>query len=143
MQSNVNFLRMGVFGAAATAVLAATLPVSAALWPATPAPVTGAINLALYDAVPRVGDAQLPTDPFCDSPDIVAISLTEDYAEEITLSAMNDDGTRFDFWASGQSGTWTVTYTRADGIACVVGSGTGWSDGAAPADFLQRAGVAL
>jgi len=143
MHTTAKSFRTGMLAASAIAVLAAALPVSAALWPATPTPATGAINLAVYDDMPRVGRAQLPTDPFCDRPDIVAISLAEDYAEQIMLSAKNDDGTRFDFWASGPSGTWTVTYARADGVACVVGSGIGWSDGASAGTFLQEIGITI
>ena len=143
MLTTANALRTGMFAASAVAVLAASFPVSAALWPAIPTPSTGEINLAIYDNMARIGEAQRATDPFCDVPDVVAISLSEDHAEQIVLSAMNPDGTRFDFWASEQSGTWTVTYARSDGITCVVGSGTGWTNGGAPSLFMHEAGITL
>lgn len=122
------------------AILAVALPVSAAFWPA---PQEHRIDLSRYDAITRIGDAALPTDPYCDTPEMVDISLSEDFGERITLSALNPDNTRMDFWSSDMMGTWTVTYTRADGVMCVVGSGTGWTDGAAPGAFMEQAGVAL
>lgn len=106
-------------------------------------PAVSPMDLSVYDAMPRIGEAQLATDPYCDMPDTLAVSLVEDYAEEIVLSAQNPEGRRFDFWASDAFGTWTVSYTRADGVACVVGSGTGWQPGDSAGARMQQIGLRL
>ncbi|MFT4150748.1 MAG: hypothetical protein QM656_11180 [Paracoccaceae bacterium] len=124
----------------ATVFLAIAVPAGAALWPAAPQKT---VDLARFDAITRIGAEALPTDPYCDTVDMIDVSLSEDFAERITLSALNPDSTRLDFWSSDLMGTWTVTYTRADGVMCVVGSGTGWRAGDAPARFMEQAGVAL
>ncbi len=107
---------------------------------AQPAPVAP-MDLSVYDQMPRVGNAQLATDPYCDQPDALAASLVDDYAEEVVTTSDNADGTRFDFWASEEMGTWTVSYIRADGVACVVGSGTGWESGDSAGAQMQQIGL--
>lgn len=120
--------------------LVLALPAGAALWPERK---HDTLDLARFDAITRIGAAALPTDPYCDTPEMIDISLSEDFAEKITLSALNPDATRMDFWSSDLMGTWTVTYTRADGVMCVVDSGTGWTAGAAPSQFMEKAGIIL
>lgn len=137
MMTKAGFHRSSI-AVAVVATAALALPVSAALWPQAQSPH---IDLSRFDAITRIGVEALPTDPYCDTPDVVDISLSEDFAERISLSAMNPDGTRMDFWSSDLMGTWTVTYTRADGIMCVVTSGTGWAEGASPAAIMRGAGV--
>ena len=139
MTKNAGFRRAPIaIALAATAALA--LPVSAALWPQAQG---HSIDLSRFDAITRTGEAALATDPYCDTPDVVDISLSEDFAERISMSALNPDGTRMDFWSSDLMGTWTLTYTRADGIMCVVTSGTGWSVGSSPTAFMRDAGMAI
>lgn len=130
--------RMRHLALAGAAIATAALPALAAMKPAVQP-----IDLSVYDAMPRVGEAQLPTDPYCDRPDTLAVSLGEEYGEEVMLSAMNPNGTSFRFWASDEFGTWTVSYRRSDGIACVVGSGTGWSRGDSAQARMQGLGIDL
>ncbi|WP_045388471.1 hypothetical protein [Falsirhodobacter sp. alg1] len=85
------------------------------------------VDLAYYDSITRTGVDQLPTDPYCANPEMLGADLGEAYGEEVILSSSRSDGRKFDVWASDQQGTWTVSYTRPDGIACVIGSGTGWT----------------
>lgn len=130
-----NMRNLGILGA----ILAATaFPVAAAQPFVQPQ-----IDLTVYDEMPRIGDAQLATDPYCDRPDALAASLSEDYAEEVVLTAQSMEGKRFDFWASGTMGTWTVSYTRADGVACVVGTGIGWESGDSAGAHMQQIGLHL
>lgn len=130
-----NMRTLGLVGAV---LVASAFPVVAAQPPVQPD-----LDLSVYDQMPRVGNAQLATDPYCDRPDALAVSLSEDYAEEVVLTAQDMDGKRFDFWASETMGTWTVSYTRADGITCVVGSGTGWTSGDSAGAHMQQIGLRL
>ncbi|MDH2327900.1 hypothetical protein QCN27_13600 [Cereibacter sp. SYSU M97828] len=123
---------------ALAAIATTALPAFAAIRPETPS-----IDLAFYDAMPRIGEAQLPTDPYCDRSDTLAATLGEEYGEEVMLAAMNPNGTSFRFWASDEFGTWTVSYVRADGVNCVVGSGTGWTEGDSAAGHMQALGIDL
>ncbi|QUS36407.1 hypothetical protein [Falsirhodobacter algicola] len=129
--------RLALAGAALTL---AALPVHAAMPPAMKGET---VDLAYYDSISRTGTDQLPTDPYCAAPDMLAADLGEAYQEDIVLTAMNPDGTQFDVWASGAAGTWTVSYTRADGIACVIGSGTDWSTGDDASARLTDVGLPL
>lgn len=121
---------------AGAAIATAALPAFAAM-----APGVQPIDLTVYDQMPRIGEAQLATDPYCDRPDTLAIVLAEEYAEDVVATEANADGTSFDFWASEEFGTWTVSYTRADGISCVVGSGTGWDAGDNPSGPMREIGI--
>lgn len=125
--------RLALAGAAVTAL---ALPVAAVM-----PPEGDRIDLAYYDSIQRTGNAQLASDPYCAAPATLAGDLSEAYGEDLVLSATRDNGRQFDVWASEASGTWTVSYTRPDGIACVIGSGTDWS-GNAP-DTLQDVGLRL
>lgn len=126
---------MALAGAALTV---AALPVAAVI-----PPPGDRVDLAYYDSIQRVGTEQLPTDPYCANPDMLAADLVEAYGEEVVLTATRDSGRQFEVWASDEAGTWTVSYTRPDGIACVIGSGTGWSADANAAARLQDVGLAL
>lgn len=122
---------------AGTVLTIAALPVAAVM-----PPQGDTVDLAYYDGVQRIGNAQLATDPYCATPETLAADLGEVYGEDIILSAARDSR-QFDVWASGDAGTWTVSYTRPDGVACVIGSGTGWDDGDDASSRLQEVGLQL
>jgi hypothetical protein len=143
MKKPNSMFRNGAFASAIAGFAILAVPASAALWAALPQPGTDSLDLTVYDTMPRIGAEQVPTDPYCDVQETLVINLTEEYGEELSLSALNPDQTRFDFWTSDDAGTWTVTYTRTDGVACVIGSGVGWAQGAAPGVFLSEVGVDL
>ncbi|MCJ8138237.1 hypothetical protein [Falsirhodobacter halotolerans] len=126
---------MALAGAALT-VLAG--PVAAVVNPASGAE---RVDLAYYDAVTRTGMDQLATDPYCASPEMLAIDLGEVYGEDIVATHARDDGRSFDLWASPEMGTWTVSYTRPDGVACVIGSGTDWDAGDSATERLVQVGL--
>lgn len=124
------------------AAVSATMPASAAYRAAPPDGSTG-LDLARFDRIDRIGAAQLPTDPYCDHRASVIINLIEEYAEDLALSAFTPEGRHLDLWASDAAGTWTVIYTRKDGVACVVGSGIGWDAGVPAPDYFRQVGLAL
>ena len=105
------------------------------------APMPERVDLAYYDGVTRTGMDQLPTDPYCADPETLAIDLSEVYGEDIVATHARDDGRSFDLWASPEMGTWTVSYTRVDGVACVIGSGTDWDDGDSTTERLIEVGL--
>ncbi|WP_128255088.1 hypothetical protein [Falsirhodobacter deserti] len=125
--------RLALAGAALTI---AALPVSAAM-----PPQGDRVDLAYYDSITRTGNDQLPTDPYCAEPSTLAADLGEAYGEDLVLSAKRDNGRQFDVWASDAAGTWTVSYTRPDGISCVIGSGTGWDRGESASARLEEVGL--
>ena len=117
------------------AVMTVAAPVSASLW----AGEDGAkADFARLDAMTRIGDAQLATDPYCDARPVVLMNLTDSYDERLKSSVAQDDGALLDIWASDDLGTWTAVYTRHDGIACVAGSGVGWTPGMSPEAALAQ-----
>ena len=47
--------------------------------------------------------------------------------DETPLGAGLQSGTRiFEVWSNDVTGTWTILLTRADGIACIMATGTNW-----------------
>lgn len=127
--------RLALAGAALTAF---ALPVAAAM-----PPQGDTVDLAYYDSIHRTGNAQLATDPYCAAPSTLAGDLSEAYGEGLVLTATREGNRQFNVWASDETGTWTVSYTRPDGIACVIGSGTDWDAGDTGTAKLQDVGLRL
>lgn len=57
---------------------------------------------------------------------IIAV-LADKYSEGRIGAGLAFDGVVLEVWANAETGTWTVTIMRPDGIMCAVASGTGWS----------------
>ena len=133
--------RTRLAAAVAAAVMIAA-PVSASLWPAAPssgtAPASATLDLARFDAMTRTGAAQVAADPYCDVREVVLMNLSESYGETMRSSLQHGQGSVLDLWASDEFGTWTAIYTRADGIACVIGSGVDWTPGMTADAALAR-----
>lgn len=123
---------------AAAALTSVALPVAAVM-----PPEGDRVDLAYYDSIQQTGMDQLPTDPYCANPEMLAADLGETYGEDRMLTATRDNGRQFEVWASDSAGTWTVSYTRPDGIACVIGSGIGWDSGDNATARLQEVGLSL
>lgn len=121
---------------------AVALPVAAAMAPIgrPDVKVTYQADLATLDAVTRTGAALELEDPFCDTPEVVAISLVEDYFETLQFSLWGKGEARLDLWSANATGTWTLVYTRTDGVACVAASGTGWADNLSSAEAVRLVG---
>ncbi len=99
------------------------------------------MDLSRFDAIIRTGADQLATDPYCDQRPVVLMNLSESYGEKLQEAYQPRAGSDVEISASDQFGTWTAIYTRADGIACVVTSGVGWTAGFAP-DLSVQGGAA-
>lgn len=106
---------------------------------ADPAPaVTGfaaASNLSVQDFAGSL--PQTVQDPLCDSRDVITEDLSHDFAEALEASWEQDQGVSIEVWASDLMGTWTVLHVENAGLACIVSSGFGWTDGMTAEDVLQ------
>ncbi len=134
----------------AAAALVALLPVGAAQssvdatvpsspikgWPAV-AGLSGADVLELARSLPATteGDAG---QPWCDDAAAVQASLDGDFDERLVMA--RGDGTQL--WGSDLMGTWTVVLARTDRTNCIIASGIGYQDGANPAAFYAKVGLA-
>ncbi|MDQ2090335.1 hypothetical protein [Marimonas arenosa] len=56
----------------------------------------------------------------------VVSRLQHDYAEQLTAGGLHDTATMIEVWASPETGTFTVITTRADGMSCILATGTDW-----------------
>ena len=70
--------------------------------------------------------------PHCAAHATLAASLTADFNEVQVASRTSGSGLVMQIFASEEMGTWTVVHAGADGVSCVVASGTGWMPGATP-----------
>lgn len=75
----------------------------------------------------------------CASRDIVIEKLTENYGEALGGAGLQNASRMFEVWFSEEKGTWTILMTRADGMTCIMASGTNWRDG--EPTFKQPAGI--
>lgn len=57
---------------------------------------------------------------------MVVERLTDRYGETLAAGGLRSDNHLLEVWAAVDTGTWTVLMTRADGIACVLATGTDW-----------------
>lgn len=65
----------------------------------------------------------------CAMRDQVVERLAQDYAEQLTGGGLNDapaSASVIEVWASPETGTFTVIQTGADGMSCILATGTDW-----------------
>ena len=67
----------------------------------------------------------------CANRDIVVDKLAVKYGEAFAGGGLQSTQQIFEVWYSPEKGTWTILMTRADGVSCIMASGTNWRDGAA------------
>ncbi|MDO8882773.1 MAG: hypothetical protein U0934_13040 [Pseudotabrizicola sp.] len=82
---------------------------------------------------------QLPQsiqDPLCDDTDVLTASLADDFAETFESTWMQQQQVSMELWASELMGTWTLLQVQEDGLACIVASGFGWTDGMGVQDVV-------
>jgi len=59
----------------------------------------------------------------CAPHDTVVERLAQSYGESRQVIAMNADTSVLEVFASDESGTWTITVTKAGGLTCIVAAG--------------------
>lgn len=97
-------------------------------------------NLSVNDIMER--PAQTANQPFCDQTAEVTATLASDFAESEQSAWVEGKDMALQLWGSDMMGTWTLLHVGQDGIACVVSSGTGWSEGVTHQDILAMADIA-
>lgn len=83
---------------------------------------------AALAAILSVSTAQAQT---CAPRQNVESALTERYGEQVVGRALDSNNQVMEVWASEETGTWTITITRPNGLTCLVASGTAY-DGMRP-----------
>jgi hypothetical protein len=64
----------------------------------------------------------------CGKRDQIVTRLAEKYGEQHRSSGLQDPTRLVEVWISQSTGTWTLLFTRADGLACIAASGSNWLD---------------
>jgi len=72
----------------------------------------------------------------CAKREIVVEKLGADYGEKFGGGGLQNASRVFEVWFSEEAGTWTILMTRADGVSCIMASGTNWRQ----ADLLPTLG---
>ena len=65
----------------------------------------------------------------CATRDTVVDKLSVKYGEAFAGGGLQSTKQIFEVWFSEEKGTWTILMTRADGMSCIMASGTNWRDG--------------
>ena len=59
----------------------------------------------------------------------VVDKLAVKYGEAFSGGGLQSAESIFEVWHSEEKGTWTILMTRADGVSCIMASGTNWREG--------------
>ncbi len=79
-------------------------------------------------AVAAAGMAAAPAhaQTSCAPRDTVLDRLQSSFGEALAAGGLQSQSQVLEVWASQDTGTWTVLMTNANGLTCVVASGTNW-----------------
>lgn len=86
--------------------------------------LTGLTLLAAF--VPTAISAQTN----CAERTTVVEKLEASYGEVFAGGGLQNANHVFEVWFSEDKGTWTILMTRADGVSCIMASGTNWREAA-------------
>lgn len=82
----------------------------------------GAIAIAVT-AMPLAADPTTTRNKACAPHAAVVEKLARDYGESRQSIGLGRDNAMMEVFASRDTGSWTITVTRADGITCLIASG--------------------
>lgn len=82
--------------------------------------------LGLAAAIGLVATGNAAQAANCASRDALVSSLESQYSEQLTARGLQSSKTLIEFFASAETGTFTVLVTNAQGVSCIVGAGTEW-----------------
>lgn len=68
----------------------------------------------------------------CGPRDVVTATLAAKYGESRVAGGLDDRGPLMEVFASTETGTWTITLTRPNGVTCLIASGQGFEALSAP-----------
>jgi hypothetical protein len=94
--------------------------------------------LAAFAALSFSGAAVAGEQTACDLRYKVVEHLARKYGEAVSASGISSVGALVEVFENPKTGTWTITVTAPGGPACLVGSGDGWRNNAAPAPPPRR-----
>ena len=86
-----------------------------------------AVLLAL--AAPALAQEDAP--PCKPRAEVVAL-LAGSFGETPRSMGLSDAGMLLEVWASDETGTWSITFTRPDGTACLIAAGEMWEGNPPP-----------
>lgn len=66
----------------------------------------------------------------CAPRDVVVERLGAKYGEQFAGGGLQSTRQIFEVWFSPRTRTWTILMTRADGVSCIMASGTNWRSAA-------------
>jgi hypothetical protein len=81
------------------------------------------LTATLFAGLPAVAQ---PIPPNCAERDLVVERLESTFGEAFAGGGLQSDTQLLEVWRSPEQGTWTLLMTGADGLTCVVASGTHW-----------------
>lgn len=91
-------------------------------------------DLSVQDFVGKLPETM--QDPLCEQRNVVAASLSDDFAETLEASWDRPQDINMELWTSDLMGTWTLLHVRGDGLACILSSGFGWTEGMGADDIV-------
>lgn len=62
----------------------------------------------------------------CAPRDAIVDRLNSTYSETLTSRGLQNESTLIEVFTSAKTGSYTILVSRADGISCIVSSGTHW-----------------
>lgn len=62
----------------------------------------------------------------CGARDIVTQTLSQEFGESPLGAGLEGDTALYEVWQSEDGESWTILRTRADGVTCVLATGTDW-----------------
>lgn len=62
----------------------------------------------------------------CAEYELVAERLAEKYGESVNGMGLTSNQSIIQVWSNPETGTWSITVTNAQGVACLVASGQAW-----------------
>lgn len=74
--------------------------------------------------VPSFASAQTS----CAQREFVVKRLATGYGETFQGGGIQSEEKVFEVWYSEEDGTWTILMTQADGVSCIMASGTDWRE---------------
>ncbi|MDZ4094640.1 MAG: hypothetical protein U1D35_06985 [Paracoccaceae bacterium] len=63
----------------------------------------------------------------CTARQVLVDQLAGKHAEQLSGLGYQTGSQVMEVWSSYETGTWTLLVTRADGVSCVVATGTDWT----------------
>jgi hypothetical protein len=91
----------------------------------TPIRIAAALLLSLSSAGAATQAAA--QNPICGKRDSLVAQLERKYGEARQAVGLQGDNVIVEVYASPDTGTWTILFTRPNGVACAMAAGEAWS----------------